>query len=269
MIYKTLAQIGLEISHIGLGTVKIGRDKGVKYPSSFKIPDDRAVLDLFALAKELGINLIDTAPAYGNSEERLGKLLGHSRQDWIICSKAGENFDNDSGDSSFDFSERALTQSVERSLKLLKTDYIDIVMIHSDGRDMEIIENHGALYTLEKLKQQGKIRASGMSTKTIDGGLAALAQSDCAMVTYNLAQREELPLLERAAELDKGIFIKKAFASGHVQHDNTQQDPISASFELIFSQPSVTSAVIGTINPRHLCDNVEKYHTACQKLALI
>ncbi|MGB1237240.1 MAG: aldo/keto reductase [Pseudomonadales bacterium] len=267
MIYKNIAQTGIQVSQIGLGTVKIGRDKGVKYPSHFSIPNDSAVCDLLALASELQINLLDTAPAYGDSEARLGKLLGAQRKNWVICSKAGESFDNCSGESSFDFSERALTLSVERSLQRLNTDYIDILMIHSDGRDMEIIERDGALQTLDKLKRQGKIRASGMSTKTIAGGRAALEQSDCAMVTYNLAQREELPLLEYATALDKGIFIKKAFASGHLQSAATT-DPISASFELIFAQPSVSSAVIGTINPQHLRDNVAKYLKACQTLTL-
>ncbi len=57
------------VSPLGLGTVKLSRDKGVKYPAGFKIPSDRKALNLIALAKDLGINLIDTAPVYGNSEE--------------------------------------------------------------------------------------------------------------------------------------------------------------------------------------------------------
>jgi aryl-alcohol dehydrogenase-like predicted oxidoreductase len=72
---KHIANTGVTVSPLGLGTVKLGRDKAVKYPEGFKIPDDKQALDLLALAWDLGINLIDTAPAYGNSEERLGKLL--------------------------------------------------------------------------------------------------------------------------------------------------------------------------------------------------
>ncbi|MCJ8300344.1 MAG: aldo/keto reductase, partial [Pseudomonadales bacterium] len=98
----------------------------------------------------------------------------------------------------------------------------------------------------------------GMSTKTIAGGIAALQQSDCAMVTYNLVQREELAVIEYAQQHNKGIFIKKAFASGHLQKQQ-DSDPILSSLKLIFSQPGVSSAVIGTISEQNLRANVQKY----------
>lgn len=268
MIYSTLANTGVKVSPIGLGTVKIGRDKGVKYPSAFKIPEDAEVLNLLALAKDLGINLLDTAPAYGNSESRLGQLLGPQIKDWVICSKAGEFFDNQSGESHFDFTEKGITQSVEQSLKRLNTDHIDILMIHSDGNDLEVIEQYGALATINKLKQQGKVLATGMSTKTVAGGIEALRQADCAMVTYNLQQQEELPVIQFAAEHNKGIFIKKAFASGHIDHTTAHRDPALESLSLIFSQPGVTSAVIGTITEKHLRQNVTYYQQVMQQLGI-
>ena len=76
---RPLGNTGMEISALGFGTVKLGRNEGVKYPQGFSIPDDRSASALIAYAQELGINLIDTAPAYGNSEERLGKLLAGQR----------------------------------------------------------------------------------------------------------------------------------------------------------------------------------------------
>ncbi len=87
---RPLGNTGLTVSALGLGTVKIGRDKGVKYPNSFTIPDDRAVTELLAQAQDLGINLIDTAPAYGHSEQRLGQLMSQ-RQDWVIVTKVVKN----------------------------------------------------------------------------------------------------------------------------------------------------------------------------------
>jgi aryl-alcohol dehydrogenase-like predicted oxidoreductase len=258
MKYKEIADSGVKVSQIGFGTVKIGRDKGVKYPTNFTIPNDQQVRSLLAICRELGINLLDTAPAYGNSEQRLGELLNASeRQNWVISTKAGEEFDNSSGLSSFDFSAAAITRSVERSLQRLRTDYLDVVMIHSDGDDLKIIEQDGALQTLENLKRQGKIRAFGMSTKTVDGGITALKHSDCAMVTYNLITQDELPVIAYAQRHNKGIFIKKAFASGHI--NPAEQDPIVASLALIFAQQAVTSAVIGTITEQNLRANVAKY----------
>ncbi len=259
MNYSEIANTGVQVSKIGLGTVKIGRDQGVKYPGSFKIPNDKQVLSLLSVCRELGINLIDTAPAYGNSEQRLGKLLSTSdRQQWTICSKAGESFDNHTGLSSFDFSEQGIIDSVEQSLIRLNTDYIDIVMIHSNGDDLKIIEQDLALETLRKLQQQGKIRATGMSTKSVAGGIAALQQADCAMVTFNLAEQSELAVIQYAALHNKGIFIKKAFASGHLSRSEIT-DPILASLKLIFAQAGVSSAVIGTINEQNLRENVAKY----------
>lgn len=256
MIKRTLANTGLEISPLGLGTVKLGRDKGVKYPNGFTIPDDKEALNIIALAQDLGINLIDTAPAYGNSEERLGHLLSGQRQEWVICSKVGEEFDNDTGVSGFNFTPEHVRYSVERSLKRLNTDYIDMLLVHSDGNDTDIIKQYGILELLTELKAEGKIRATGMSTKTVEGGILALDQSDCAMVTYNLAHTDEQPVLDHAVKLGKGILLKKALASGHICN-NGAEDPVKASFDFIFAHKGVTSAIIGTINPEHLKANVK------------
>ncbi|HEX2549904.1 MAG TPA: aldo/keto reductase, partial [Gammaproteobacteria bacterium] len=85
MIYRKLGQTEINISVIGLGTVKFGRNVGVKYPHSFRLPSDHDILHLLNHAKELGINFLDTAPAYGESEKRLGitiKKMGN-RHDWM------------------------------------------------------------------------------------------------------------------------------------------------------------------------------------------
>ena len=251
--HRPLGSTGLIVSPLGLGTVKLGRDQGVKYPNGFTIPDDAEARQLLALARDLGINLIDTAPAYGRSEERLGPLLRGQREDWVIVSKVGEEFE--AGQSHFDFSPEHTRFSVERSLKRLETDFIDLVLIHSDGNDVAILQDSGALEALAELKKAGKIRAFGLSGKTVDGGLLALQQGDCAMVTYNLAEQGEKPVLDFAAEHGKGILVKKALASGHACL-GVGVDPVRASFELIFGHPGVTSAIIGTINPLHLSHNV-------------
>jgi aryl-alcohol dehydrogenase-like predicted oxidoreductase len=156
---RPLGSTGLEVSAIGLGTVKLGRDRGVKYPAAFTIPDTRAARDLLAQARDLGINLIDTAPAYGDSELRLGELLRGQRNHWVLCSKVGEEFEG--GRSLFDFSPRHTRGSVRRSLQRLETDVLDLVLVHSDGDDLRIIKECGTLETLQDLKREGLIRAFG------------------------------------------------------------------------------------------------------------
>lgn len=252
-LHRPLGNTGLTVSPLGLGTVKLGRDQGVKYPNGFQIPDDDDARRLLKLSRDLGINLIDTAPAYGRSEERLGPLLRGQRQDWVIVSKVGEEFDN--GLSRHDFSARHTRLSVERSLQRLETDFIDLVLVHSDGNDLAILEDSEVYPTLAALKREGKIRAFGFSGKTVEGGLKALEQGDCAMVTYNLNEQGERAVIDYAAEHGKAILVKKALASGHVCLA-PGVDPVRASFELLFGQPGVASAIVGTINPLHLAHNV-------------
>ena len=250
-LHRPLGSTGLTVSPLGLGTVKIGRNQGVKYPSGFELPDDQHVRDLLALALDLGINLLDTAPAYGTSEQRLGPLLKGQRQEWVLCSKVGEEFEN--GESWFDFSAAHTRRSVERSLQRLHTDYLDLVLVHSDGNDLKVLEDE-VYPALQQLKQEGLIRGFGFSGKTVEGGLKALEDGDCAMVTWNLREQGERPVLDFAQAHNKGILIKKALASGHICLEG--EDPVTTGFELVFSHPAVSSAIIGTINPVHLKQNV-------------
>jgi aryl-alcohol dehydrogenase-like predicted oxidoreductase len=252
-LHRPLGTLGIDVSPLGLGTVKLGRDQGVKYPNGFKIPDDVEAQMLLKLARDLGINLIDTAPAYGTSEARLGPLLRGQRQDWVIVSKVGEEFEG--GQSSHDFSAAHTRLSVERSLKRLETDFIDLVLVHSDGNDLSILNESGTYQALAELKREGKIRGYGFSGKTVEGGLLALQDGDCAMVTYNLNEQGEKPVLDYAAAHGKAVLIKKALASGHVCL-SPGVDPVQASFELLFQHPGVTGAIVGTINPLHLAHNV-------------
>lgn len=252
-LHRPLGSTGLMVSPLGLGTVKLGRDQGVKYPSGFTIPDDQIARMLLNQARQLGINLIDTAPAYGTSEERLGPLLRGQRQDWVIVSKVGEEFE--AGQSRFDFSAAHTRFSVERSLKRLETDFIDLVLVHSDGNDLHILEHTDVYQTLAELKAEGKIRGFGFSGKTVAGGLKALQTGDCAMVTYNLNEQAEGEVLDYAAQHGKGVLVKKALASGHACLA-PGVDPVRASFQLLFDHPGVASAIVGTINPLHLSHNV-------------
>lgn len=241
------------ISPLGLGTVKLGRNQGVKYPKAFAIPDDANAANLIALAKALGINLIDTAPAYGTSEERLGHLLAGQRNDWVICTKVGEEFIG--GESSFDFSAKHTRFSIERSLRRLNTDYLDIVLVHSDGNDERIIQDSDALATLEQCRREGLVRAYGVSTKTVAGGLLAAQLTDCAMVTYHAEYTDEAAVLDYCAEHRKGALIKKAFASGHLGDPNN-------ALQFAVKHPGVGSVIVGTIDPQHLRDNVAAVNIA-------
>ena len=192
------------------------------------------------------MNLLDTAPAYGTSEERLGALIGAERDHWIICTKVGEEFSN--GVSRFDFSPEHTRRSVERSLERLRTDRLDIVLIHSSGADVEILENLGTLDALRELQASGRVRAIGISHKTPDGGRLALAAGcDVIMTVLNPADREQAPIVAEAGRIGCGVLVKKALASGFAGPE---------SLEWVAAQPGVSCIVTGTIDPEHLAANV-------------
>lgn len=241
-----LSQTGLFISEIGLGTVKFGRNQGVKYPDAFQLPSDTEITHLLHLAKEVGINFLDTAPAYGESEERLGKLLKGQRHHWVLGTKVGEYFAD--GISSFDFSAQGIEKSLYDSLKRLQTDYLDIVLVHSNGNDMQLIEN-GVFEVLHRYKEKGYLRAFGMSTKTIEGGLKTIEIADVAMVTYNQTYQDEKPVIIAAHKNNKAILIKKALGSGHLAHT---PNAVETALQFVLQPAGVTSVVLGTINPNHL-----------------
>ncbi len=244
---RQLGQSGIEISPLGLGSVKFGRNQGVKYPSSFELPDDAALANLLAIARDMGINMLDTAPAYGSSEERLGTLLQGQRDDWVIVGKVGEEFEG--GVSSHDFTPDHLEMSVMRSLKRLNTDYIDIMLLHSDGNDLEIMSDD-VIAKMHEFKTRGIVRAIGASTKTPAGGIRALETMDIAMCTYNPACTEETPVLDYAHQNNKGTLLKKALSSGH---DTNIEDALRFAFD----HEGTGGIIIGTINPDHLRQNIE------------
>jgi aryl-alcohol dehydrogenase-like predicted oxidoreductase len=247
---RSLPGTDLQVSALGLGTVKFGRNERVKYPAPFAIPDAAAVCRLLDQASELGINLLDTAPAYGNSEERLGQLLTR-RDAWVLMTKVGEEFT--AGQSVFDFSGAHTRASIERSLRRLRTDRLDIVLIHSDGNDEAILADGECVAALQDCKARGLIRAIGMSVKSLAGGLRAVRDLDVVMLTWNL-QQQDTAAVALAQQLGKGVLVKKGLMSGHVQQPG--QDLVRASMELILTHPGIHSMIVGTIDPAHLAANV-------------
>lgn len=266
MELRPLGHTGLRVSPIGLGTVKLGRDTGVKYPHPFQIPDDAAAEALFDTALELGINLLDTAPAYGRSEERLGRLLGPRRDRIVLCTKAGETFE--SSQSRFDFSPAALTASLEQSLRLLRTDRVEVLLLHSDGLvELDARAMDAAMDALRGAKAAGKVRAVGASTKTLAGVMRLLRSPvppDVIMVTLNPGFLDDLPAIREAARTGVGVLIKKALASGHAASSRASDvtsaiapaDAVKEAMRLVLAEPGVSSVVVGTINPSHLRANV-------------
>ena len=250
MQYRELGKTGLRVSLLGLGAVAFGRTDGLKFAATPRLPTMRDLSELLTAARDAGVNLIDTAPAYGVSEERLGELLMVQRDEWVLCTKVGEIFE--SGTSRWDFSPEHTRRSVHESLRRLRTDHLDVVLVHSNGDDLEIMRNLGTLQMLAQLKQEGSIRAFGMSHKTIAGGLQAAECCDVVMATLNPSATAELGVVEHARKLGCGVLVKKPLDSGKSALDD---DVRSRALHYVANVAGVSSIVIGTTNPAHLLAN--------------
>ncbi len=240
-------------SPLGLGTVKFGRNASVKYPGGegFALPTDGEIENILDLCLEAGINLVDTAPAYGSSEERLGQLMRHRRDKFLLMTKTGEEFDGAS--SQYIFDKNHTRMSVERSLKRLKTDYLDYVLVHSSRNDAEVIAKTDVLETLQALKAEGKIGKIGVSIYTVEGGMLALDRADCVMVAFNKSYTDEKPVIDKAADMGREVFIKKGLASGHVGN----LGDIGDNIRFISGTRGVTSLIVGSINPANILSNIK------------
>ena len=153
MEYRAFGRTGMDVSAIGFGCWEIGGGYG-----HF---DESDVFKAVQRALDLGINLFDTAEGYGfgQSEEILGKALGTRRDEAIVVTKFGILKDDD-GNWYRDSSRESALAAIDRSLKALGTDYVDVYLIHWPDKDVPLEESMGAL---EEIVQAGKARFVGVS----------------------------------------------------------------------------------------------------------
>lgn len=232
---------------LGFGAFKIGRNQGIKYPQPYDLPDDAAVARLLSGILDLGCKLIDTAPAYGLSEERIGRALSSRRHEFVLSTKVGETFSH--GQSTFDFTRAGAEASLQRSLDRLRTDVLDIVFIHSNGDDEFILTQTDTVAVLQEWKARGTIRAIGFSGKTVNGTQRALEWADAIMVEYHLDDVSHAEVMAEAAEKNIAVFVKKGLASGRL--------PAEDAIRFVLANPAVTTLILGGLNFTHFQHNWE------------
>lgn len=245
---RTSTRLGRSVTAIGWGAFKIGRNQGAKYPQAYELPSEA---DSVALVREviaLGVHVIDTAPAYGLSEVRVGLALAGIndavRRKVFLSTKAGEQFVD--GTSQYDFSHAAVSNSVHQSIDRLQSESVDLVWIHSDGSDLAILRDGGAIAALDALKSNGKIGSIGFSPKSLEGAAVALLDTrvDALMVEFHPQAQEMNTILVAAEKCGKAIFVKKPLASGRL-------DPASA-IPWILAHSAVTCVVVGGLSLERL-----------------
>jgi len=220
MKYRTLGKTGLEVSELGMGGL---------FVSSFGAAREEGVRAV-RRALELGVNYVDTAPGYRDSEEVLGEALEGGPQPYILSTKLGgrpQPFDAQDVD--------ALRASVETSLRLLKRDQVDILMIHEPDRpgqynwypDWERF--HGPVCELlDELKGEGIIRFTGLGGTTAYTlpHIIATGAYDVMLTAFNyslLWQEATIAVLPEAMRQRMGIIIGSPLQQGALARPYTEQ----------------------------------------------
>ena len=279
---RTLGRTGLPVTTLGFGALELrGMVAGVGRPLSPGQPAAilNAVLDA-------GINYIDTAVDYGEAEEHIGRHISQRRSEFHLATKCGCPLDNARFQPEertrfgvplprfHDYSRASIVNACHQSLRRMRTDYLDIVQFHfSPAR--EVLEQEGALETLQDLQRQGKIRYLGCSSilpNIFDH--IAMDAFDVLQVPYSILQPEHSEAIELAASAGLGIVIRGGVARGQpgagqgtaqvwdrweqAKLDDLQEGMTATEFLLraTISNPHVHTTIVGTLNPEHLHENV-------------
>ncbi len=203
MKYTRLGRTGFEVSKISLGTVEIGMDYGI----AASRPDESEAARLLHRALDLGINFIDTARAYGDAEALIGRAIAERRKEFVLVSKVPP-FEGDALGS-------RVRDSVHQSLRLLRTGFIDVLMIHS--APLAVIQRGDVLSVLQELKCEGTIRSIGASVYGEETALAAIDAGgyDCLQIAYSvLDRRPESRLFAAAEAADVGLVARSVLLRG-------------------------------------------------------
>ncbi len=252
------------MSRLSLGTVELGLDYGI---GGDRRPLESAAYELLHFALDHGINLIDTARAYGEAERIIGRALKGRRSEYVLVSKAMPAPEDP----------LHVKRQVEESLAQLQTDHVDVMMVHCRGE--QAFADEATVDTLERLRQEGKIRFLGASVYGPEAMKAAVESGwcDCIQVGYSaLDRRIEAHALPLAVEKDIGVIARSVLLKGALseryvelpaaldalKHSIEQLAAIAGSvarlpelaYRYVWSRPAPQSALIGTARRNEIED---------------
>lgn len=270
-----LGKTNLKVSRLGIGLSEIGSS------------DKDTSKQILITALDNGINFFDTSSCYGKSEEFVGENLSDKRNDIVLASKCGHSskFDPNLPDWSY----QGIKKSIDRSLRLLKTDRIDIMQLHSCNVDT--LEKGEVIKALEESKSEGKVVHLGFS----GDNEASIWAANCGIfksiqTSFNLVeQKARYKLFEIVKKNNLGLIAKRPIANGAWRAndnpnvhsapsnyaeeyfrragiitrkgkiDQEPEDRILTSMGYVFSFNEVDVGIIGTQNPKHLLSNINMY----------
>ncbi len=275
----TFGRTGLQVSRLGVGTAEIG----------FELTRDQQdeAARVLNTALDNGINLVDTAACYGISEELIGATIAHRRDDYILATKAGHVREDELAEQGYEeWTGPTITASIERSLKRMKTDVLDVVQLHSCSLD--ILKRGEVIEALEAARDAGKTRFIGYSGDN-EAAMWAVESGrfDTLQTSFNLVEQKARlsGLFEAATQRNMGIIVKRPIANASwgadaspsdyadtywqraakMKESNGQGsalpdfglDRILIALGFTFAHDAVDVAIVGTRNPDHMRSNID------------
>jgi aryl-alcohol dehydrogenase-like predicted oxidoreductase len=267
-----LGKTGIEVTRLGAGLAEIGEEHTLDELSH--------VSRVLNAALDGGINFLDTAPCYFDSEQMVGRTIAHRRDDFFLATKCGHPTRRSSGQP---WTAGTIRETLEGSLRRLRTDYVDLLQLHSCGVD--VLERGEVIDLLVEARQQGKTRFIGYSGDN-EAALWAVESGlfDTLQTSFSVAdQHARTRLFRPAEERGMGIIVKRPIASGawgvasspsadlrynpHYADEYFERarrmaamgpvhgapdDRILTSLGFVLAHDEVDTAILGTRNPAHM-----------------
>jgi aryl-alcohol dehydrogenase-like predicted oxidoreductase len=264
---RQLGKTDMHVTRLGIGLSEIG--SGVSAETAAEVLNN---------ALELGINFLDTAECYDDSEELIGRAVAHRRSEFFLATKTGHVSGEFTGK---DWSAKVVRDSIERSLKRMKTDYVDLLQLHSCS--VAVLEKGEVTQILQEAKQAGKTRYLGYSGDN-DAAMWAVESGlfDTLQTSFNLVdQKARFGLLEKAKAKNMGVIVKRPIAngawgakvspSGYAQgyFERSQKmlalgelpeapdDRILLALGFTLAHDEVDTVIVGTKTPKYIQKNIE------------
>jgi aryl-alcohol dehydrogenase-like predicted oxidoreductase len=265
---RKFGKTDMQFSVLGFGGAEIG------YTPNQKQTDVDVLLNS---ALDAGLNVIDTAAAYLGSEKMIGEAVGHRRKEFYLLSKCGalDNF------TRFDWSKKGILETIENSLRALKTDYLDVAQLHSC--DSEIIKRGEAIEGLQRAQEKGYTRFIGYSGDN-DDATTALETDVFDSFQTSVSVADQTPIdgnIALAASKNIGVIAKRPIANAvwrekskpengyvHEYWDRIQKlqfdflnkplpESIGDALRFTLSIPNVAVAIVGTTQPKRWQENAD------------
>jgi aryl-alcohol dehydrogenase-like predicted oxidoreductase len=197
---STLGKTGLVVSSLGFGSGPVGVREN----------DSARATALLRLLLDLGVNAIDTAECYGAAEDMIGNAIGHRRDQYVLITKCGHKF---SGSDAEDWTPPLIRQSVDRSLQRLRTDCIDVMLLHTC--DMDVLKKGDVMEVLIKAREQGKLRFIGFSGDNAEAAYAAtLPDISVIETSINICDQSNIEsVIAPAIARGLGVIAKRPIAN--------------------------------------------------------